>query len=198
MGEDEDRRDHDDRRARDDRDDRIIPLRDPGPPGPEPGPGPGLDASPAPGPDAFRQQYAAGTGSWWERIDRAQAADDGATGPEPPHPPVCPHCGLTGERRPTYTGWHVLLEPALTVPEHLVPGGHRWHLDGNGVAWNSGVTEPRPGATCRIPHHLACPGLSLDEIRPWRWLTARREHNARAARWQADEAGSREHLPDTG
>nr|WP_253191528.1 DUF6083 domain-containing protein [Streptomyces sp. M1013] len=33
---------------------------------------------------------------------------------------------MTGERRPTCTGRHVLLEPVLTVPAHLVPGGHRW------------------------------------------------------------------------
>ncbi|EST19282.1 DUF6083 domain-containing protein [Streptomyces roseochromogenus] len=134
----------------------------------------------------------------WENTDRAQAALDGATGPEPPSPPHCPHCGLAGERRPTYTGQHVLLEPALVLPAHLVPGGHRWHIDSNGVAWNGGFTEPLAGSRCRIPHQLACPGLSLDEIRPWRWLSAVREENARRAQRRADEEGCPKALPDAG
>ncbi|MEU2714309.1 DUF6083 domain-containing protein [Streptomyces sp. NPDC007205] len=140
----------------------------------------------------------AGAPRSWENTDRAQAALDGATGPEPPSPPHCPHCGLAGERRPTYTGQHVLLEPGLVLPAHLVPGGHRWHIDSNGVAWNGGFEEPLTGARCRIPHHLACPGLSLDEIRPWRWLTAVRAENAHRARRTADEEGGPAALPDAG
>jgi hypothetical protein len=154
----------------------------------------------APGPDAARQPPA-GTPRPWEAADRAQAARDGATGPAPPAPPLCPHCGLPGDRRPTYSGQYVLLEPRLSVPAHLVPGGHRWHLDGNGTAWNGGLDEPEPGTSCRIPHQLACPGLTLDEIQPWRWLTAVRAGNARLARQRADEgivAGFPGDLPDTG
>ncbi|OLZ62489.1 hypothetical protein AV521_41685 [Streptomyces sp. IMTB 2501] len=134
----------------------------------------------------------------WENTDRAQALLDGATGPEPPSPPHCPHCGLAGERRPTCTGQHVPLEPGLVLPAHLVPGGHRWHIDSNGVAWNGGFAQPLARARCRIPHQLACPGLSLDEIRPWRWLSAVREENARRARRRADEEGCPKALPDAG
>ncbi|MFJ5775346.1 DUF6083 domain-containing protein [Streptomyces sp. NPDC093094] len=152
---------------------------------------------PLPGPDSARQAPA-GVPRPWETTDRRQAATDGASGPEPPGPPLCPHCGLTGDRRVTYTGQHVLLEPRLTVPAHLVPGGHRWHIDSNGTAWNGGLDEPPPGATCRVPHQLACPGLTLDEIRPWRWLTAVREHNAAAARIRADERALPARLPDAG
>ncbi|MEU1408492.1 DUF6083 domain-containing protein [Streptomyces sp. NPDC005728] len=150
---------------------------------------------PGPGPDGCRQPPA-DTPQPWETADRAQAARDGATGPEPPDPPICPECGLTGERRPTYTGQHVLLEPRLVVPAHLVPGGHRWHLDSNGLAWNGGLNEPPPGTTCRLPHQLACPALSLDEIQPWRWLTTVREYNARLARQKADEDVFPEMLSD--
>ncbi|WP_437015232.1 DUF6083 domain-containing protein [Streptomyces sp. enrichment culture] len=155
----------------------------------------GLDESiiPLPGPDGHRQA-APGTPAPWEHADRVQAAVDGAHGPEPPAPPVCPHCGLTGERRLTYTGQHVLLEPGPPIPAHLVPGGHRWHIDPGGRAWNGGLDEPPPGTACRIPHHLACPGLTLDEIRPWRWLDAVREENARRARRRADADA----LPDAG
>jgi hypothetical protein len=158
--------------------DRIIPL-------------------PGPGPDGHRQAPA-GTPAPWENADRAQAAIDGATGPEPPAPPYCPNCGLPGDRRATYTGQHVLLECRLLIPAHLVPGGHRWYLDGNGTAWNGGLGEPTPGAQCRIPHQLACPGLSLDEIRPWVWLTAVREVNALEARRMADEDAFPGELPDVG
>ncbi|MFB6960163.1 DUF6083 domain-containing protein [Streptomyces sp. NPDC056309] len=118
----------------------------------------------------------------WEQVDRAQAARDGATAPEPPAPPLCPHCGPAGERRATYTGHHVLLEPRHIVPAHLVPGGHRRHVDTDGAAWNGGLDEPPPGTTCRIAHQLACPGLAPDEIEPWRWLASVREENARRAR----------------
>ncbi|ARP74578.1 hypothetical protein LK07_32440 [Streptomyces pluripotens] len=152
---------------------------------------------PLPGPDGVRQP-AAGTPRPWENTDRAQAAVDGATGPEPPGPPRCPHCGLAGERRPTYTDRHVLLEPGLVLPAHLVPGGHRWHLDGNGVAWNGGFAEPPPGTSCRVPHLLACPGLTLDEIRPWRWLSAVRGENARKVRRQAAGGSHPDVLPDAG
>ena len=154
-------------------------------------------ALPGPGPDGSRQPPA-GTPAPWENTDRAQAAVDGATGPEPPDPPHCRNCGLVGDRRPTYTGQHVLLEPRLTVPTHLVPGGHRWHIDGNGVAWNGGLDEPLSGSTCRIPHRLACPGLGLDEIKPWQWLTAVRDYNAVLAQQKADEEGLAEVLPDVG
>ncbi|MFE7814071.1 DUF6083 domain-containing protein [Streptomyces sp. NPDC057433] len=151
---------------------------------------------PPPGPDAHRHAPAAARP--WENIDRAQAALDGATGPEPPRPPLCPHCGLAGERRRTYTGRHVLLEPGFTLPAHLVPGGHRWHLDNDGTAWNGGLDEPLPGATCRVPHRLACPGLALDEIRPWRWLETVRRFNTERARRKAGERGFPEALPDAG
>ncbi|MFF9815014.1 DUF6083 domain-containing protein [Streptomyces sp. NPDC014006] len=152
---------------------------------------------PLPGPDGQRQRPP-GTPTPWEKADRAQAARDGATGPEPPAPPQCPHCGLAGDRLRTYTGQHVLLEPGLRMPAHLVPGGHRWHVDGNGVAWNGGLDEPRPGETCRIPHRLACPGLTSDEIEPWRWLAAVRDRNGASARRKADAEGFREPLIDTG
>ncbi|CAL9337998.1 DUF6083 domain-containing protein [Streptomyces sp. enrichment culture] len=152
---------------------------------------------PVPGPDGHRQPPV-GVPRPWEGVDRRQAARDGANGPEPPARPVCPYCGLRGERRRTYTGQHVLLEPRLTVPAHLVPGGHRWHIDPGGQAWNGGLEEPPPGTTCRVPHQLACPGLSLDEIRPWRWLDAWREENARRARRRADGTGRPDALPDTG
>ncbi|MDF3298885.1 DUF6083 domain-containing protein [Streptomyces tropicalis] len=152
---------------------------------------------PSIGPDGSRQRPADAPRPW-ERADRAQAARDGAAGPEPPRPPVCPQCGLTGDRAPTYTGQHVLLEPRLTVPAHLLPGGHRWHVDGNGTAWNGGLDEPPAGTTCRVPHQLACPGLTLDEIQPWRWLTTVRDHNARLAQQRADDAACQETLPDVG
>ncbi|MBX4174854.1 DUF6083 domain-containing protein [Streptomyces geysiriensis] len=152
---------------------------------------------PLPGPDSSRQSPADAARPW-EGVDRTQAAHDGATGPEPPAPPVCRHCGLTGERRLTYTGRHVLLEPLLTVPAHLVPGGHRWYVDADGRAWNGGLGEPPPGSACRVPHRLACPGLSLDDIEPWRWLAAVRAENTRRATRQACEDDFRGALPDAG
>ncbi|WP_399880949.1 DUF6083 domain-containing protein [Streptomyces sp. BBFR51] len=155
------------------------------------------DLFPLPGPDSHRQPSAE-TPRVWEGVDRGQAARDGADGPEPPARPVCPNCGLAGERRRTYTGRHVLLEPLLAVPAHLVPGGHRWHVDSGGQAWNGGLDEPPPGTTCRVPHRLTCPGLTLDEIEPWRWVVAVREENARRARRQADEADCPVALPDAG
>ncbi|MFF4837537.1 DUF6083 domain-containing protein [Streptomyces sp. NPDC001315] len=152
---------------------------------------------PLPGPDGHRQPPPDARKPW-EGVDRAQAAVDGATGPEPPGPPLCPQCGLVGERRSTYTGQHVLLEPGLVMPAHLVPGGHRWHVDPGGQAWNGGLDEPPTGTTCRIPHQLACPGLALDEIRPWRWLDAVRAENARRAQRKVDEEGFPGELPDVG
>ncbi|ODA75124.1 hypothetical protein APS67_000838 [Streptomyces sp. AVP053U2] len=79
-----------------------------------------------------------------------------------------------------------------------MPGGHRWHLDTDGTAWNGGLDEPLPGATCRVPHRLACPGLALDEIRPWRWLETVRRFNTERARRKAGERGFPEALPDAG
>ncbi|MFH9728971.1 DUF6083 domain-containing protein [Streptomyces sp. NPDC017260] len=152
---------------------------------------------PVPGPDSHRQPPA-DTPRPWESVDLGQAARDGATGPEPPARPICPNCGLAGERRATYTGQHVLLEFCPPIPAHLVPGGHRRHIDSGGRAWNGGLSEPPPGTMCRIPHQLACPGLSLDETKPWRWLDAVREENARRARRQADEDGCPGALPDVG
>ncbi|WP_333763060.1 DUF6083 domain-containing protein [Streptomyces sp. IBSBF 2390] len=75
------------------------------------------------------------------------------------------------------------------------------HVDGNGVAWNGGPDEPPAGTTCRIPHRLACPGLSpsADGIRPWSRLAETREHNALPARRKADEeAVRRTRFPDAG
>ncbi|MCF2434718.1 DUF6083 domain-containing protein [Streptomyces thinghirensis] len=51
---------------------------------------------------------------------------------------------------------------------------------------------------CHVPHQLACPGLTLDEIKPWRWLEAVREENARRARRQADEDGLPGRCPTSG
>ncbi|MER6568983.1 DUF6083 domain-containing protein [Streptomyces sp. NPDC001093] len=153
---------------------------------------------PGPGPDGHRQPPT-GTPQPWEKADLAQAMVDGATGPEPPAPPLCPNCGLPGERRLTYTRRHVLLEPRLILPGHLVPGGHRWYIDSSsGRAWNAVLDEPFAGARCRIPHRLACPGLTLDEVQPWTWLTKVRELNALKARQQSDEGGYAGELSDTG
>ncbi|MFC9510284.1 DUF6083 domain-containing protein [Streptomyces sp. NPDC057002] len=149
------------------------------------------------GPDGHRQAPP-GMPQPWEKTDRAQAAMEGATGPEPPAPPVCPNCGLVGDRRVTYYGWHVLLEPDMPVPAHMVPAWHRWYVDANGTAWNSRADEPAPGAVCRIPHRIACPGLRLEEIGLWRWLDAVRTENARRAWRKADEEATREPLPDAG
>ncbi|WP_216589548.1 DUF6083 domain-containing protein [Streptomyces brasiliscabiei] len=152
---------------------------------------------PLPGADGHRQPPP-DTPRPWENTDRAQAAREGATGPEPPAPPVCPDCGLTGDRRPTYYDAHVLLEPGLSAPAHMVPAWHRWYVDSHGVGWNSQEDEPAPGAVCRIPHHIACPGLKLEEIGLWRWLDTIRAENARRARRRADEEGLPNVLPDAG
>ncbi|MEU3848906.1 DUF6083 domain-containing protein [Streptomyces sp. NPDC029554] len=114
------------------------------------------------GPDGHRQRPPHAPQPW-EKTDRAQAALEGATGPEPPAPPLCPTCGLVGDRCITYYGWHVLLEPDLRMPAHRVPPWHRWYVDSDGTAWNSRDDEPAPGAMCRVPHRITCPGLRLQE-----------------------------------
>jgi hypothetical protein len=152
---------------------------------------------PLPDPDGHRQRPP-GAPQPWEKTDRAQAAMEGATGPEPPAPPVCPNCGLVGDRRVTYYGWHVLLEPDMPVPAHMVPAWHRWYLDSNGTAWNSREDEPAPGAVCRVPHRIACPGLRLEEIGLWRWLDAVRAENARRAWRKAEEEAGPGAFPDAG
>ncbi|MGW2569726.1 DUF6083 domain-containing protein [Streptomyces sp. NPDC001537] len=58
---------------------------------------------------------------------------------QPPSPPVCPQCRLVGEHHPTCYGAHVLLEPGLTAPAHMVPAWHRWYVDSDGTAWSSAV-----------------------------------------------------------
>ncbi|MEU3886367.1 DUF6083 domain-containing protein [Streptomyces sp. NPDC029041] len=152
---------------------------------------------PLPDPDGHRQRPPDAPRPW-ENTDRAQAATEGATGPEPPAPPECPHCGLTGERHITYYGTYVLLEPDMPVPAHMVPAWHRWYVDSNGTAWNSREDEPAPGAVCRVPHRIACPGLSPEEAGIWRWLDAVREENARRARRKADGGTGPAALPDAG
>ncbi|WP_245790913.1 hypothetical protein [Streptomyces monashensis] len=68
----------------------------------------------------------------------------------------------------------------------------------------------RPRATCsahlsELPsarrasaHRLACPGLALDEIKPWAWLTSVREYNEAEAMRRSDEAGHPGRWPDAG
>ncbi|MFF3336134.1 DUF6083 domain-containing protein [Streptomyces sp. NPDC002888] len=150
-----------------------------------------------PGPDGHRQRPP-GTAQAWENTDQAQAAVEHADGPEPPAPPLCPQCGLAGERRPTYYGRHILLEPGLSAPAHLVPAGHRWYVDAGGRAWNSGCDEPEPGAVCRVPHRPACPGLTPEEIGLGPWLDGVRAANERRARHQADAGMIPGDLPDVG
>ncbi|WP_234311724.1 DUF6083 domain-containing protein [Streptomyces griseus] len=150
-----------------------------------------------PGPDGHRQRPP-GTAQVWENVDRAQAATEHADGPEPPDPPLCPQCGLAGERRPTYYGRYILLEPVLSAPAHRVPAGHRWYVDAGGRAWNGGGDEPEPGAVCRVSHRLACPGLTWQEVGLVAWLDEVRAGNERRARRQADEGRAPGHLPDTG
>lgn len=150
-----------------------------------------------PGPDGQRQRPP-GTAQVWENVDRAQAATEHADGPEPPDPPRCPQCGLVGERRPTYYGRHILLQPGLSAPAHRVPAGHRWYVDVGGRAWNGGWDEPEPGAVCRVPHRLACPGLTPQDIGLGAWLDDVRAGNEWRSRRQTDESMSPGHLPDAG
>ncbi|MFE6407568.1 DUF6083 domain-containing protein [Streptomyces sp. NPDC057837] len=142
---------------------------------------------PLPGPDGHRQRPPDAPRPW-ERTDRAQAALEGATGPEPPAPPRCPTCGFMADRCVTYYGRHVLLEPDLRVPAHRVPPWHRWYVDSDGTAWNSRDDEPAPGAVCRVPHRIVCPALRLEEAGPWVWLDALRQEREHRARRQADGA----------
>ncbi|WP_149182772.1 DUF6083 domain-containing protein [Streptomyces sp. TRM49041] len=134
----------------------------------------------------------------WDRVDHAQAISDGATAPPPPEPPVCRECGLHGERRPTYYGACVLLEPRREAPAHMVPPWHRWYVDSGGRAWNSGDTEPGPGSVCRVPHRLVCPGTVLTALGLWPWLDALRDENARRAQWRACPLDSAASLPEAG
>ncbi|WP_233534875.1 DUF6083 domain-containing protein [Streptomyces sp. CRB46] len=60
--------------------------------------------------------------------------------------------------RRAYTGRHVLLEPDGLIPAPLVPPGHRWRVDSDGIAWNPALDEPAPGTACRVPHLIACSG----------------------------------------
>ncbi|WP_434097472.1 DUF6083 domain-containing protein [Streptomyces massasporeus] len=78
------------------------------------------------------------------------------------------------------------------------PPGTRWYVDSNGTAWNSGEDGPEPGAVCRVPHRITCPGLSPEETGLWRWLDAVRAENARRARRKADEETGPGALPDAG
>ncbi|MFI8521961.1 DUF6083 domain-containing protein [Streptomyces sp. NPDC085481] len=102
----------------------------------------------------------------WEQDDRAQARDEGADAPAPPAPPVCPSCGRVCDRRPTYYGAYVLLEPDTRLPAHAVPVRQRWYVDPDGRAWNGGGAEPARGAYCLVPHRMACPALVLLENVP--------------------------------
>ncbi|MEU5382021.1 DUF6083 domain-containing protein [Streptomyces sp. NPDC005968] len=123
---------------------------------------------------------------YWDRVaqatDRVQAREEGATAPAPPAPPVCPECGLDADRYPTLSQAWVLLEhldPVNVLPAHMVPPRFRWLINADGVAWNPWLAEPTPGALCRIPHRLVCPGL--EPVKAWSWLTAAREENERRA-----------------
>ncbi|MFJ8025878.1 DUF6083 domain-containing protein [Streptomyces sp. NPDC096311] len=123
---------------------------------------------------------------YWGRVeqvtDRIEAREEGATAPAPPLPPVCRECGLGADRFPTLSKAWVLLErldPVNVVPAHMVPPRFRWLINADGVAWNPWLAEPTPGAVCRIPHRLVCPGLP--EVNPWMWLTVMRGENERQA-----------------
>lgn len=80
----------------------------------------------------------------------------------------------------------------------MVPAWHRWYIDSKRTGWNSREEESKPGAVCRIPHQIACPGLHLEKVGLWRWLDAVRAGNARRAQRKADEEGSSGALPDVG
>ncbi|MFJ5720486.1 DUF6083 domain-containing protein [Streptomyces sp. NPDC093149] len=111
-----------------------------------------------------------------QAIDDAQGRDDGAIpGPEPA--PACPDCGLAGDIHPTHYRQWIRLEPEDPEPlaAHTIPPRQRWHIDPDGTAWNSQDTEPRPGQTCRISHHLVCPRTDRPDLA--RWLTARTAAN---------------------
>ncbi|MFE0930924.1 DUF6083 domain-containing protein [Streptomyces mutabilis] len=92
--------------------------------------------------------------------------------------------------RRAYTGRHVLLEPDGLIPAPLVPPGHRWRVDSDGIAWNPALDEPAPGTACRVPHLIACSGRSLDEIQLWAWLQVVRAANALAGEHQRSLPGA--------
>ncbi|MET9950010.1 DUF6083 domain-containing protein [Streptomyces sp. NPDC006339] len=116
-------------------------------------------AAPRPGTDGATEPV-------WEAVDREQARDEGADGPAPPAPPRCPRCGRLCDRRPTYYGAYVLLEPGTRRAAHRVPAGHRWYLDPDGRAWKGGDVEPAAGGQCLVPHRVECPALVLVEPAP--------------------------------
>lgn len=127
-----------------------------------------------------------GDKEFWDRVerltDRVEARDEGADAPAPPVLPLCRECGLEADRFPTLSNAWVFLEPlnpVREVPAHMVPPFFRWLVTEDGVAWCPGGAEPAPGATCRVPHRLVCPGIELPN--PWSWLVAVREENARKA-----------------
>ncbi|MFI8006002.1 DUF6083 domain-containing protein [Streptomyces sp. NPDC086010] len=120
---------------------------------------------------------------------------EGATAPRPPAPPECPFCELPQDRYATsYPGHWVLLEPGILVPAHTVPPRRRWIITSTGTAVNLWDAEPLPGATCRIPHRIACPRLEPEDH--WPWVTALRRHNLERTHrlFELPEEG----LPDTG
>ncbi|MEU7340178.1 DUF6083 domain-containing protein [Streptomyces sp. NPDC007074] len=138
------------------------------------------------GPVLPEQQPSESDAAYWGRVehltDRLQAREEGADAPAPPAPPVCVECGLAAERFPTLSNAWVFLEtlkPVVEVPAHMVPPSFRWLVSQDGFAWCPGDVEPAPGANCRIPHQLVCPGI--DATNPWSWLVAVREENARQA-----------------
>ncbi|MEV7394598.1 DUF6083 domain-containing protein [Streptomyces sp. NPDC091215] len=138
------------------------------------------------GPVLPEQQPGESDAAYWGRLerltDRVQAWEEGADAPAPPSAAVCPECGLAADRFPTRSNAWVFLEvlkPAVEVPAHMVPPFFRWLVSQDGVAWCPGAAEPAPGATCRVPHRLVCPGA--DWSKPWSWLATVREANARQA-----------------
>ncbi|MEV8321069.1 DUF6083 domain-containing protein [Streptomyces sp. NPDC059900] len=144
--------------------------------------------------------------AYWRRVgeltDRAEALDAGADADGPPARPVCRECGLEADRFETWFGAWVLLErldPVAEVPAHMVPPFFRWVIDRAGMACWTRDAEPSPGAMCRIPHRLVCPGIELPN--PWSWLASVRSENARAAERLYNPPPPREPdegLPDVG
>lgn len=125
--------------------------------------------------------------AYWERVaeltDRVEAQDAGADAEGPPALPVCRECGLEADRFAMWSGHWVLLEPLSPVgevPAHMVPPFFRWVIDEAGKACWTQNTEPPPGAMCRIPHRLVCPGIELPN--PWSWLVVMRGYNAERAK----------------
>lgn len=140
--------------------------------------------------------------AYWGRVgeltDRAEARESLADAEGPPALPVCRECGLEADRFETHSGHWVLLEPldpVVEVPAHMVPPFFRWVIDVAGKACWARDVEPPPGATCRLPHRLVCPGIDLPN--PWSWLIVMRDHNAERARSRYNPAPD-EPLPDAG